>query len=101
MAELDVAQLPPPARRVVEICVGEERLTLEAFLDYYPDGVTRKVSGVSEADARRQLVSSATTLGGIIKHLRRSRSTGSNVSWRRPRTGICRRYRGTTRMPVF
>ena len=54
MAELDVAQLPPPARRVVEICVGEERPTLEAFLDYYRDAVTRKVSGVSEADARRQ-----------------------------------------------
>ena len=71
MTEFDAAQLPPPARRVVEICVGEERPTLEAFLDYYRDAVTRKVSGVSEADARRQLVSSATTLGGIIKHLRR------------------------------
>jgi hypothetical protein len=66
VTEFDAAQLPPPARRVVEICVGEERPTLEAFLDYCRDAVARKVSGVSEADARRQLVSSATTLGGII-----------------------------------
>lgn len=47
-----------------------ERQTLEAFLDYYRQAIIRKAGGVSEADARRKLVSSETTLGGIVKHLR-------------------------------
>jgi uncharacterized damage-inducible protein DinB len=32
--------------------------------------VVRKVSGLSDADARRRLVASQTTVGGLIKHLR-------------------------------
>jgi uncharacterized damage-inducible protein DinB len=47
-----------------------ERATLEAFLDDYRDIVVRKVSGLSDADARRNLVTSATTVGGLVKHLR-------------------------------
>lgn len=47
-----------------------ERPTLEAFLDDYRDIVVRKVSGLSDADARRNLVPSSTTVGGLIKHLR-------------------------------
>jgi hypothetical protein len=47
-----------------------ERVVLEAFLDYLRDAVVRKVRGVSEEDARRRLVGSATTLGGVAKHLR-------------------------------
>ncbi len=49
---------------------GDERSTLEAFLDDYRDIVVRKVSGLSDADARRKLVASPTTVGGLIKHLR-------------------------------
>ncbi|MGH3951177.1 MAG: DinB family protein [Pseudonocardiaceae bacterium] len=49
---------------------ADERTTLEAFLDHYRDLIKRKVGGVSEEDARRRLVPSATTLGGLIKHLR-------------------------------
>jgi uncharacterized damage-inducible protein DinB len=49
---------------------GDERSTLEAFLDDYRDIVVRKVSGLSDADARRELVASPTTVGGLIKHLR-------------------------------
>jgi uncharacterized damage-inducible protein DinB len=49
---------------------GDERGTLEAFLDDYRDIVIRKVSGLSDADARRKLVPSPTTVGGLIKHLR-------------------------------
>jgi uncharacterized damage-inducible protein DinB len=47
-----------------------ERATLEAFLDDYRDIVVRKVTGLSDSDARRRLVASETTVGGLIKHLR-------------------------------
>ena len=50
--------------------VSGERATLEAFLDDYRDIVARKVSGLCDADARRHLVTSATTVGGLVKHLR-------------------------------
>lgn len=58
----------PPNRR--DHAAGDERATLESFLDDYRDIVVRKVSGLSDADARRRLVSSQTTVGGLIKHLR-------------------------------
>jgi uncharacterized damage-inducible protein DinB len=47
-----------------------ERATLEAFLDDYRDILVRKVSGLSDTDARRALVASQTTVGGLVKHLR-------------------------------
>lgn len=50
--------------------VTGERATLEAFLDDYRDILVSKVSGLSDADARRHLVTSATTVGGLVKHLR-------------------------------
>jgi hypothetical protein len=56
--------------------VADERTTLSVFLDYYREAVKAKVRGVSEEDARRRLVPSATTLAGIIKHLCRV-----EVSW--------------------
>lgn len=43
---------------------------MEAFLDDYRDIVVRKVSGLSDDDARRTLVPSSTTVGGLVKHLR-------------------------------
>lgn len=43
---------------------------LESFLDDYRDIVVRKVCGLSDDDARRRLVGSATTVGGLVKHLR-------------------------------
>ncbi|WP_343600402.1 DinB family protein [Mycobacterium sp.] len=58
----------PPGRRG-RGPVGE-RATLEAFLDDYREIVVRKVAGLSDADARRRLVASATTVGGLVKHLR-------------------------------
>jgi uncharacterized damage-inducible protein DinB len=57
-----------PNRR--ERPVTDERITLESFLDDYRDIVVRKVSGLSDTDARRRLVPSSTTVGGVIKHLR-------------------------------
>ena len=46
-----------------------ERAVLETFLDLYRDAIIGKVRGVSDEDARLRLVGSATTLGGIVKHL--------------------------------
>ena len=57
-----------PDRR--EHAVTDERTTLESFLDDYRDIVVRKVSGLSDADARRRLVPSSTTVAGLVKHLR-------------------------------
>src|SRR6195952_3716498 len=50
--------------------INGERAILEAFLDDYRDILARKVSGLSDADARRHLVTSATAVGGLVKHLR-------------------------------
>jgi uncharacterized damage-inducible protein DinB len=63
-----MAETQRPDRR--EHQVAGERATLEAFLDDYRDIVVRKVSGLSDADGRRTLVTSSTTVGGLIKHLR-------------------------------
>jgi uncharacterized damage-inducible protein DinB len=63
-----MAETQRPDRR--EQGVGAERTTLESFLDDYRDIVVRKVSGLSDTDARRKLVTSPTTVGGLIKHLR-------------------------------
>ena len=63
-----MAEAQRPDRR--ERGVLEERALLEAFLDDYRDIVLRKVSGLSDADARRNLVASPTTVGGLVKHLR-------------------------------
>ncbi|MFG1901971.1 DinB family protein [Micromonospora carbonacea] len=48
---------------------GDERAVLEAFLDFHRGIVLRKVAGLSDADARRRLVPSRTTLAGLVKHL--------------------------------
>jgi uncharacterized damage-inducible protein DinB len=63
-----MAETQRPDRR--EHAVTGERATLEAFLDDYRDILVRKVSGLCDADARRQLVPSPTTVGGLVKHLR-------------------------------
>ncbi|HEY1841515.1 MAG TPA: DinB family protein [Mycobacterium sp.] len=63
-----MAEAKRPDRR--EQPVAGERATLEAFLDDYRDIVVRKVSGLSDTDARRTLVPSPTTIGGLVKHLR-------------------------------
>jgi uncharacterized damage-inducible protein DinB len=63
-----MAETPRTDRRNQD--VTGERATLEAFLDDYRDIVVRKVSGLSEDDARRSLVPSGTTVGALVKHLR-------------------------------
>jgi len=54
----------PPAR----ITVGPERGLLENMLDYNRAALIETVRGLSEAQARRRLVASATTPIGLIKH---------------------------------
>ncbi len=43
---------------------------LEKWLDVFRDTVVTKIDGLSEADIRRRLVPSLTTVGGVVKHLR-------------------------------
>ena len=57
-----------PVRRLA--AVTDERQMLEAFLDDYRDILVRKISGLSDGDVRQHLVPSATTVGGLVKHLR-------------------------------
>jgi uncharacterized damage-inducible protein DinB len=63
-----MADTQSPHRR--EQGITGVRATLDSFLDDYRDIVVRKVSGLSDAEARRHLVPSPTTVGGLIKHLR-------------------------------
>ncbi|MET8094373.1 DinB family protein [Micromonospora sp. NPDC005220] len=48
---------------------GDERAILTSFLDFHRAVLLRKLRGLSDADARRRLVPSATTLAGLVKHL--------------------------------
>jgi uncharacterized damage-inducible protein DinB len=52
------------------VSTAEERPMLEVWLDTLRDTVVDKVTGLSEADIRRRLVPSLTTVGGLVKHLR-------------------------------
>ena len=49
--------------------VGQERETLQALIQYQRESIVRKVEGVDEDAARRELVGTATTLLWLIKHL--------------------------------
>ena len=48
---------------------GGERETIEGFLDFQRASVVWKATGLSDADAARQLVPSITTVSGLIRHL--------------------------------
>jgi len=51
---------------------GDERETLHALLQYQRESLVRKVTGVSEQQARVVLVGSGTTLLWLTKHLARA-----------------------------
>jgi hypothetical protein len=51
---------------------GDERDTLHALLQYQRESLVRKVTGVSEEQARVVLVGSGTTLLWLTKHLARA-----------------------------
>ena len=50
------------------VCTAGERELLEGFLEYHRHVVSGKLRGLSEQDARRQLVPSLTTPIGLVKH---------------------------------
>jgi hypothetical protein len=50
------------------VCTAGERELLEGFLEYHRRVVSGKLLGLSEEDARRHLVPSATTPIGLVKH---------------------------------
>jgi uncharacterized damage-inducible protein DinB len=60
------ALFPPVGRQESD---ATERQTYDDWLDYYRTQMRAKLAGVSEADARRSYVGSATTLLGLAKHL--------------------------------
>jgi len=57
----------PPARSE-QTLVGTERQQLEAFLDDNRSELAGALTGLTEAQARRRLVPSLTTLLGLLKH---------------------------------
>jgi uncharacterized damage-inducible protein DinB len=49
---------------------ADEKTTLKDFIDYLRESVIIKVQGLSDEDARRELVPSGTSLMWLLKHLR-------------------------------
>jgi Protein of unknown function (DUF664) len=66
----------PPLAADELVATGTEREVLEAFLDFHREVLVRKVSGVSEQQARYRRVPSRTTLAGLVKHM-----TGVERGW--------------------
>ena len=59
----------PPLAPDELVSTSGERQTLETFLDLYRDILKRKLTGLSDQQIRQRHVPSATTLGGLAKHL--------------------------------
>jgi uncharacterized damage-inducible protein DinB len=60
---------PDAQDRNVPALASSEKATSLAFLGYLRTSVDRKLLDLSEADARRALVPSGTTILGLVKHL--------------------------------
>ncbi|MFI5608311.1 DinB family protein [Amycolatopsis sp. NPDC051903] len=52
-----------------DVPLDDERTQFEAFIDEYRSGIEATLEGLTEDQARRRLVSSATTLLGLLKHV--------------------------------
>ncbi|MEW2303148.1 DinB family protein [Streptomyces sp. NPDC006655] len=52
-----------------EVPLDDERTQLDAFVEEYRSAVEATLDGLTEEQARRRLVSSATTLLGLLKHV--------------------------------
>jgi Protein of unknown function (DUF664) len=63
-----VTPAPSPPEEDDLVAVAGEREALEGFLEYHRRVLGGKLRGLSEQDARRRLVPSATTLLGLVSH---------------------------------
>ena len=52
-----------------DVLLDDERTQLDAFVDDYRAAIEGTVAGLTEEQARRRLVPSATTLLGLVKHV--------------------------------
>jgi uncharacterized damage-inducible protein DinB len=52
-----------------DVLLDDERTQLAAFIEDYRSAVERTLDGLTEEQARRRLVPSATTLLGLLKHV--------------------------------
>lgn len=52
-----------------DVLLDDERTQLEAFVDEYRSAFEMTLDGLTEEQARRRLVPSATTLLGLLKHV--------------------------------
>ncbi|MGJ6125805.1 DinB family protein [Mycolicibacterium sp. Y3] len=52
-----------------DVLLEPERSQLEAFVEDYRSAIEHTVDGLTEEQARRRLVTSATTLLGLLKHV--------------------------------
>jgi uncharacterized damage-inducible protein DinB len=66
---MTIPQPSPPLAADELVAAGTEREVLEAFLDFHRGVLVRKVSGISENEARFRRVPSSTTLAGLLKHM--------------------------------
>ena len=73
-----MADAKPPA-----LVGASERATLRALMDFQRESIVRKLDGLTEDEARRQLVPSGTSLLWLVTHL-----TMAELLW------ICQRFAG-------
>lgn len=59
----------PPLAPDELVAAGGEREILAAFLDWHRSVILNKASGLTDAQVRRNIVPSATTLAGVVEHL--------------------------------
>jgi hypothetical protein len=52
-----------------DVLLDDERTQLDAFVEEYRGAIEARLDGLTEEQARRRLVSSATTLLGLLKHV--------------------------------
>jgi uncharacterized damage-inducible protein DinB len=52
-----------------DVLVDPEHVQLDAFIEDYRASIARSLDGLTEEQARRRLVPSATTLLGLLKHV--------------------------------
>jgi uncharacterized damage-inducible protein DinB len=52
-----------------DVQLDDERTQLDTFIDEYRSGIEATLDGLTEEQARRRLVPSATTLLGLLKHV--------------------------------